>query len=317
MVRSSLPAYDIGHAISSIGQAITRRLLRLAEKQFGPPPVPYTFVVGGSMARREQTAYSDQDNGMILSDDYDAEVHAEYFANVARFVCDGLDTCGYRYCPGDIMATNERWRQPLQVWRQYFSHWIEQPEPQALLHASVLFDLRGLYGEEALLTSLRRDMLQKTRDASLFQAFMAGNALSFRPPLGIFKGFVLEKNGDNEKVLDMKARGVVPVIELARVYTLAQGIDEFNTTERLQALAEAPGGISDENIADLKDAFEFISTTRLEHQAMQIESGKAPDNLVSPEQLSSLERRHLKDAFAVVSDAQGRMARRYQANRFR
>ncbi len=317
MVRSSLPAYDIGHAVSSMGQAITRRLIELAEQQFGPPPVPYAFVAGGSMARREQTAHSDQDNGMILSDDYDAELHGDYFASIARFICAGLDTCGYIYCAGDIMAINDKWRQPLSVWRQYFEHWIEQPEPQALLDASIFFDLRCLYGEESLLTDLRRDILHKTQQASLFQAFMAGNALSFRPPLGIFKGFVLEKNGENEKVLDMKKRGVMPVIELARVYTLAQGIDELNTTERLQALADAPGGISDENIADLKDAFEFISTTRLEHQAMQIEAGIAPDNLVSPEQLSALERRHLKDAFAVVSDAQNRMTRRYQANRFR
>lgn len=317
MVRSSLPAYDVGHAISSMGQAITRRLLELAEQQFGAPPVPYAFVVGGSMARREQSAHSDQDNGMVLSDEYDAELHGEYFANLAQFVCAGLDTCGYIYCPGDIMAINTRWRQPVSVWRQYFDGWINQPEPQALLHASIFFDLRCLYGEETLVTDLRRDVLQKTQQASLFQAYMAANALAFRPPLGIFKGFVLEKNGDNEKVLDMKKRGVMPVIELARVYSLAQGIDEFNTTERLQALADAPGGISDENIADLKDAFEFISTTRLEHQAMQIETGIAPDNLVSPEQLSALERRHLKDAFAVVSDAQGRMTRRYQAGRFR
>ncbi|MGB1011908.1 MAG: DUF294 nucleotidyltransferase-like domain-containing protein [Thiolinea sp.] len=317
MVRSGLPAYDIAHAISSIGQAITRQLIRLAEDKYGPAPVPYAFIVAGSMARREQTAHSDQDNGMILSDDYDPEAHGEYFSHIATFICDGLDACGYVYCPGNIMATNEKWRQPLQVWRRYFSDWIERPEPQALLYSSIFFDLRCLYGAEHLLTDLRDEILQKTQQGSLFQAFMAGNALSNRPPLGIFKGFVLEKNGDNDKVLDMKKRGVVPVIDLARVYALAKGVASLNTTERLQAIADAPGGISDDNIADLKDAFEFISTTRLKHQALQIDAGKTPDNLVPPEQLSALERRYLKDAFSVVSDVQSTMAHNYQANRFR
>jgi CBS domain-containing protein len=146
MVRSHLPAYDIGHAISSIGQAITRRLIQLAEEQFGPPPVPYAFVVAGSMARQEQTAHSDQDNGMILSDDYDPALHEEYFINIAKFVSDGLDACGYIYCPGNIMATNPKWRQPLSVWRGYFDEWINRPEPKALLYSSIFFDLRSLYG---------------------------------------------------------------------------------------------------------------------------------------------------------------------------
>ncbi|MEZ5476466.1 MAG: DUF294 nucleotidyltransferase-like domain-containing protein [Thiolinea sp.] len=317
MVRSSLPAYDIGHAISSIGQAITRRLIALAEERFGKPPIPYAFIVAGSMARREQTAHSDQDNGMILSDEYDEATHGEYFQNIAKFVSDGLDACGYIYCPGNIMATNPKWRQPVSVWRQYFVDWIERPEPKALLYSSIFFDLRSLYGEDSLLNELRREILQKTQKGSLFQAFMAANALNYQPPLGIFKGFVLEKNGENGKALDMKKRGVVPVIDLARVYALSMGIEVLNTCERLDEIGKATGGLSAESIADLKDAFEFISTTRLEHQALQIEAGKAPDNYVPPEQLSALERRHLKDAFEVVSDVQNSMAHNYQANRFR
>ncbi len=317
MVRSSLPAYDIGHAISSIGQAIVRRLLKLAEEQFGAPPIAYTYIVAGSMARREQTAHSDQDTAMILSDEYDEQLHGEYFLNVAKYVSDGMDACGYIYCPGDVMATNPKWRQPLSVWRGYFTNWIERPDPQALLYASIFFDLRSLYGEEHLLAKLHTEILEKTRKNTLFQAYMAANALSHQPPLGIFKGFVLEKNGDNGKALDMKKRGVMPVIDLARVYALATGVSALNTCERLAAIAEVDGGISAERVADLKDAFEFISTTRLQHQALQVEAGNSPDNYVSPEQLSALERRHLKDAFEVVSDMQKSMAHSYQADRFR
>lgn len=316
LVRNSLPAYDIGHAVTSIGQAIVRRLLVLAEEKFGKPPVPYAFIVVGSMARREQTAHSDQDNGMILSDAYDPKQHGEYFLNVAKFVSDGLNACGYVYCPGNVMATNDQWRQPLAVWRGYFSRWIEAPEAQALMYASIFFDLRCLYGDERLLADLQSEVLEKTKISTLFQAFMAANALNHKPPLGFFRGFVLDKSGTNDKGMDMKKRGVVPVIDLARLYALADGVSQVNTWERLNALAEH-GGMTKSSVDDLRDAFEFISMVRLQHQATQIERGQAPDNYVPPEQLSALERRHLKDAFEVVSALQDAMTIRYHADRFR
>jgi CBS domain-containing protein len=124
MVKS-LSSYHVSHAISSIGQAITRRLLQLAEQALGPPPIPYAFLVAGSLARFEQTAYSDQDNGLILADSYQEAEHGEYFKKLADFVCDGLDACGYEYCKGGIMASNSQWRQPLSVWRNYFAKWIQ------------------------------------------------------------------------------------------------------------------------------------------------------------------------------------------------
>lgn len=319
LVNQSLPAYDIGHAITSVGQAIARRLLVLAEEKFGPPPVPYAFVVAGSMARREQTAHSDQDNCMILSDEYHAEEHGEYFLNVAKFVSDGLDACGYIYCPGDVMATSDKWRQPLAVWREYFTTWIESPQPKALMYSSIFFDLRCLHGDEKLLKTLQEGVLSKTRVQTLFQAFMAGNALSYKPPLGFFRGFVLDrdsKNAEAEKGIDLKKRGVVPIIDMVRVYALAGGLSVINTWDRLDALKES-GVLSAATVDDLRDAFEFISMVRLQHQARQVEKGQAPNNYMPPEELSALERRHLKDAFAVVAGMQESMASHYQADRFR
>ncbi len=318
LVQHSLPAKDIGHAITSIGQAIARRLLIMAEEKYGKPPVPYAFIVAGSMARREQTAHSDQDNGMILADDYNEAEHGEYFRQVAKFVSDGMNECGYVYCPGNIMATNDQWRQPWTVWRNYFRQWIDTPNGQALLNASIFFDLRCLHGDENLLTNLQNDILGRTRTSTLFQAFMASNALSHKPPIGFFRGFVLDKakSGDDEKGMDMKTRGVVPVIDLARVYALASGLPAVNTWDRLDAIA-AQGGISASMVDDLRDAFEFISMVRLQHQAKQIEKGLKPNNYVPPEELSALERRHLKDAFEVISTMQEMMSSRYHADRFR
>ncbi|MFP3345522.1 DUF294 nucleotidyltransferase-like domain-containing protein, partial [Halomonas sp. SIMBA_159] len=79
------------------------------------------------MARDEQLIVTDQDNALVLDNSFDPAQHDAYFQQLAAFVCDGLAQCGYSYCSGNIMATNAQWRQPLRVWQQYFTDWIEQP----------------------------------------------------------------------------------------------------------------------------------------------------------------------------------------------
>ncbi|BBI72633.2 hypothetical protein HAALTHF_22930n [Vreelandella aquamarina] len=127
----------VGSALSTIGRSFTRRLLELAEDTLGPPPVPYCYMVNGSMARNEQSIVTDQDNALILSDDFVPEEHDEYFHALAAFVSDGLAACGYTYCKGDVMATNRQWRQPLRVWKRYFQDWMANPTPEKLLHSSI------------------------------------------------------------------------------------------------------------------------------------------------------------------------------------
>ncbi len=310
LVEAGTRAYHVGRIISAIGEALTCRLLTLAEQAFGPPPVPYAWVIGGSQARQEQTAHSDQDNAMILDDSYDPAQHGDYFRRLATYVCDGLDACGYIYCPGDIMATNAQWRQPLAVWKRYFRRWIEQPEPEALLNASVFFDLRAIHGQSALASILMDEVLARTPKNAVFLGLMAGNALTRQPPLGFFRNFVLVKGGAHDQTLDLKLRGVVPVIDLARVHALAVGAPALNTEDRL-ALAAEGGAISSRGAADLCDALALIADVRLAHQARRLKAGEPADNFVPPESLSHFERGRLKDAFTVVRDMQAALASRY------
>lgn len=310
LVNSSLAAYDIGNLISSVGEAINQRLIQLAEQQLGKPPVDYAWLVAGSLGRMEQTAHTDQDSALIFSDAYDPKEHQDYFNALAKFVCDGLDACGYIYCPGDIMATNPKWQMTASQWLQTYTTWLRQPEPEALLYSTVFFDMRGIYGDANLFNDVIKKVLKKSGKHGPFIAQIAANALQFSPPLGLFRNFVLETGGAEAKALNLKNRGIVPITDLARTYALAGGISALNTEDRLIAAA-AKGLISEQGKSDLVDAYAFISSVRLTHQCRQIEAGKAPDNFVSPEMLSSLERQHLKDAFDVVNTMQKHLRQRY------
>ncbi len=314
LVLAGATARHVGEAVSTVNDAITVRLLELAEQALGSPPVPYAWVAGGSHARREQTAHSDQDNALILSDDATAADDA-YFERLARFVNDGLNACGFVYCPGEVMAGNARWRQPYRQWRHYFDGWIREPEPMALMLSSVFFDLRTVYGDGELLARLQSENLQHSRDNRLFLAYMAGNALKHRPPLGFFRNIVLIHGGEHDRTLDIKHQGVVPVVDLARVYALAEARPEIGTCARLRAVSGS-GSITAESARNLEDAYEFIATLRAQHQARQIRAGGRPDNFLAPETLSALERSNLKDAFGIIAMLQQTLERRLPTGRF-
>ena len=315
LANSSASALHIGEAVSLITDAVTTRLIEMAQEEIGLEPVPFVWACGGSQARHEQTSHSDQDNALIISDEM-AEEHKPYFETLAKHVTDGLNACGFVYCPGNAMASNPEWRQTLRVWRNYFNNWITKPEPKALMLASIFFDLRLVYGDQRLYKRLHLEILNKTRNNGIFTAYMASNALTHRPPLGFFRRFVLIHDGEHDDTLDIKHRGIVPITDIARVLTLSQGINATNTTERLR-IAIKLGALSEDMGENLIDALEFIASLRISHQADQISRGDNTDNYLDPDDLSTLERKHLKDAFKVIQDMQETMDHRYQLARFR
>jgi CBS domain-containing protein len=288
--------------ITDIADTVTRRLLALAEAALGPPPVPYLWLACGSQGRQDQTGVSDQDNCLFL-DDAVTDADLPYFAALAKFVSDGLDAAGYFYCPGDMMATNPMWCQPVRVWRDYFRRWVATPDPKAQMLASVMFDLRPIGGAASLFRDLQADTLAMASRNSIFVAHMVGNSLTHSPPLGLLRGFATIRSGEFKNHIDLKHSGVVPVADLGRVYALIGQLPVVNTRARLLAADDA-GIISASGARDLIEAYDMIAEIRLENQARLIRSGRKPDNFMAPSDLSDFERSHLRDAFVVVRTMQ-------------
>jgi len=314
MVNEDANSHMVGRAMSEIGRNFKQRLLELAEEKFGPPPVPYCFLALGSMARDEQLMVTDQDNAIILDNSYQVALHGAYFEQLANFVCDGLAACGYSYCTGDIMASNPENRKTRAQWEECFGDWIDNPNPQALLNCSIFFDLTGVYGRIKWAEQLNAFILRKAKKNNRFLACLAHNALNRKPPLGFFKDFVMEKDGRHNNSINLKRRGTAPLADLIRVHALAIGSQSQNSFERLEDIIEA-GILPTSKGEDLQHAMELISLVRLRHQSSDIESGIEPDNNIEPESMSDFERRNLKDAFLVLSNAQNFLKYRYTANK--
>ncbi len=308
-IESDTTGEQLGKFITTITDTVTRQLLRIAVAELGTPPCDYAWVAMGSQGRFEQSAKSDQDNALVLSDET-TDSNDTYFAAMAKIVNDGLDACGYVYCPGDVMASNPEWRQPLGKWKEYFHRWITVPEEKALMHANIFFDLRCVHGSTKLVDRLKESIRRDARKNEIFLSLMAKNAMNFQPPLGFFRQFVLERSGDHKNTLDLKAHGIMPIVEIARIRSLAAGELRISTRNRLHAAAKA-GELSQTDAANLIDALDFIEKLRIEHQSRQLQAGEEPDNYLSPKELSPLVRQNLKSAFSQVRVSQSALLNRF------
>ena len=169
--------------------------------------------------------------------------------------------------------------------------------------SSVMFDLRPIGGDRSLFSGLQKQMLKRASQNSIFTAHMISNALKHQPPIGLLRGLATIRSGEHRNQLDLKHNGIVPVVDLGRVYTLQGRLEVVNTRARITAAMSA-GIISQVGGADLLDVYDLIAAMRLDHQVTQIKAGIKPDNYLDPSNLSDFERSHLRDAFVVVKTMQ-------------
>lgn len=303
LVASHATSRQLGQAVTSVCDAVTRRLLEFALDELGPPPVPFAWIATGSQGRGELSLRSDQDNCLILEDSFTPQRHRPYFEALAKSVNVGLDVCGYVSCPGDVMASNARWRQPSAVWAQYFSDWLKRTDRNAAALAVNFLDMRTVWGEDALRRQLMAQVLPACAREAVFLGYLAAHALGNQPPLGFFRSFVLARTGAHERTVDLKVGGLLPIVDLARIFALAQGVEAVGTLQRLEDAA-GEGGLTQDGAETLQAAFEFIWQLRARHHVGQLLRGEPVSNLVAPAALSAGERRSLKDAFAAVATMQ-------------
>lgn len=309
LIRAGASADQVGRLLTTVTDALTRQLIHQAMDKLGPAPTAFAWLAFGSQGRQDQAAISDQDNGLLLSDGATGEDDS-YFKALATYVNDGLDRCGYKYCPGEVMAITDRWRQPLVGWKKQFLGWINQPSTKALMHASIFFDMRCVFGHKALFADLQQTVCNAARGNEIFLANLTANALKLTPPMGFFKHFVLEHSGEHKHTFDMKLRGIMPINDIARIHALAAGSAEIHTLARLRE-AVTNRQVTLKDARNLIDAHEFISRLRLEHQGAKLKEGSRPDNYLDPKMLSSLSRHQLRDAFAVVTSAQAALRAKF------
>jgi CBS domain-containing protein len=308
LISSGATARNINRMITTVSDAILKKVMALVMHKMDPPPVDFAFMILGSEGRGEQTLKTDQDNAIVFDDVSEAELPevSSFFLEVGKRACTMLDQIGYAFCDGDVMAQNPNWCQPLSKWMTYFLHWIHAAEPEDLLQASIFFDFRCGYGDVQLIDALRDNLHGAISRWSGFLRHMSENALYFKPPLGFFRNFVVESKGEHRDAFDIKS-AMMPIVDFARVYALKNGIPETNTLDRLARL-QNKGVISQEEYIEMEKAYGFLMQLRLtRHVTAALEHNKKPDNFINPKRLSRIEQTMLKEIFKRVEKFQDKM----------
>jgi len=301
LARAGVPSRDLGRVLSLQHDAVVTRLVDFSIWRHGAAPEAWAFLDFGSAARREFTLASDQDNGLAYAGARAGEPVDAYFARLGREVNDGLVRCGIATDNNGVLAGDHRWRMTAAAWLQTFDECLTVPDESHLIRATVAFDFRGATGGLDLAPELTA-RIRAAREHPQFMRLMARSAAGFPVALG-FRGRLAT---DSDGRLDIKRGGVVPLVNLVRYHALASGVTISSTQDRIEAVTAAGGLPRGEGDA-LAEAFAAIMAARFAHHAERIAAGETADNRIELAALAPLARGELREALAIVRQAQKRL----------
>ncbi len=304
LIHSEVSVKLITNITSAFSDAVIRRLIELTISEIGQAPVKFSFICLGSEGRKEETLLTDQDNAIIYENvpkEKEIAVNA-YFLKLGETVCNALNTIGYSYCKGKIMAMNPQWCKPLSDWEKYFTSWITTPEAQQLLDASIFFDFRCIYGDEVIVDRLRNNIADSIKLHPLFLYHLAFNTFNTKNQ-HITSGNILSDKHDDS--IDLKS-ALVPIIMFARTYSLQNSIWYTNTTERLTALKDQ-NVVSATTVDEIVFVYNFLMKLRLKNQIDLIGNKTAVSNIFNVKKLNDIELFLLKKVLSSIPDYQNKI----------
>ena len=270
MILGHADPYSVSLYISSVADAICRRILEICLEESGKPPCRFAFIQTGSAGRHEQTLSTDQDNAIIFEncEGEKLQIANRFFLSLGKKVNDLLQFVGYRLCKGGNMAGNPKWCQPLRNWKKYFSDWIKVPGPDELLEVSIFFDFRFCFGDTLLSDELREYINKDLKTSDIFFHHMAAGWERFSPSLHN----ISEGETDIKKIL-------MPLTGIIRLYSLKHVINGFSSIERIIELYSGKH-LDVTLLRETIKAWKDLTTLRLIHQASCVSNGTEPDNII-------------------------------------
>lgn len=305
LLSEGMAAVHLTRIVAELNDVMTQRLLDLIAAQHDLADIRWCWMALGSEGRYEQTLYTDQDNALIFEAE-DTDAARPRLLAFAREVNQALARCGFRLCPGDIMAGNPRWCLTSKEWRQRFADWVDTGDPEALLHGAIFFDFRALHGSARLAEDLRDWLSAYVAERPLFLRQMSENALRARPPLGPLGPL----SPFGKRYLDVKRDGVAPFSDVARVLALSRGLSATNTNERLLGWARQQH--EQRQAESWTRAIAALQTYRLQRQMQCVRDGEAMDNRLEPRTMPQFDRAVLRAALREARTAQQHLAIAYQ-----
>lgn len=264
------------------------------------------LFVMGSEGRGEQLLKTDQDNGLVVSDDYLDE--QDIVSSCQRF-SEALMNFGYPECPGKIMVNNPQWRMTSKYFSTGVKNWVINPTPEHLMSMAIFIDAHAVAGDSKLLENLRQDLFDTLDDNQFLMARFASTIDSFSlKELRWNPLHALSDHGADQ--INLKKAGIFAIVHGVRSLALENKLLETGTIARLEKLVELEQ-ISQNEAKELTEGLHFLMSLKLKAGLFELDTGKEISGDTSMNQLSSLERDLLKDALHVVKNFKASMRQHF------
>jgi CBS domain-containing protein len=309
-IEQNIPIIFISKIISEINEAITIKAIELSlEEMDKQPPVKFGWLALGSQGRKEQLLMTDQDNALVFEDVPPEKYQPtkQYFLQLSKKVTEKLNVIGFEYCPADMMASNPKWCLSLSEWENQFDSWIKTPTEDAMMMCTIFFDFDLVFGDKKLVNEMSESIFRSIESFEIFLNFLGRNALRNPPPIGFFRQFLVENDGEHKDQFDIKSRALMPLVDAARLLILSHHIkDKNNTISRFKKLAKAEPKNEDLYLSCV-DSFKILLQFRTQQGLTNNDSGR----YVDLNKLSKSEKLSLKGCFKPIKDVQELLNIRY------
>lgn len=239
-LSASLSLVEWYETVNELHDRIARKAVELCiqgmvEEGFGRPPVPYAFIVFGSSGREEATLWSDQDNGMIISD-APHEGKEEYFAELGKRITDLLEELGYAKCEGKVMCSEPLWRKTLTSWKEQLFEWSSDLNWEPVRNLIIASDMRCIAGEADLAEEWFASFYEQFRRMPGLSDAVLRNTVKHKATLNILGRVVTERFGEHAGGFDIKYGLYIPLVNSVRFLALQHGVQESSTIKRMERL---------------------------------------------------------------------------------
>lgn len=322
LMKQKIPTWELAEIITECNDRTVRKVIQLAEHEmrdagFGTPPVNYCWITMGSEGRKEQILATDQDNGLI----YEDVIHKEnekkvdqYFSLLANKIVDGLEIVGFPRCKGGVMASNPLWRKSLTDWKNTIHSWFSYLQVEDIRQFTIFLDFRPVFGNFELAKELQQHLFNEKRKHPLIYPLLVEDDVGNPVPLSFFGKFLYDNKED--ETLDLKTGGLVHFVNVLRILSLFEGIQEISTFERMKALTDKEI-FTEEEYTEILQSFQTLIDLRFKLQLQQIQESVPVSNRLIVSHLTKSQRIQLKKALTTAKWLQHRLLRMFQVRGIR
>lgn len=298
--------------ICGLVQELNARLMERAWSLIAPAHLIENscLFVMGSEGRGEQLLKTDQDNGLILRDDY---TPPDNLQSLTEQFSAALIDFGYPPCPGQIMISNPEWRMSATQFSQRVREWFIMPNSERLMNLAIFMDADTICGDAALLMSVRRSQMQFTADSDVMLSRFAGAANAFGSEGGWWNKIL--GMTPKQDFFNIKREAIFPIVHGVRSLALKYCIFQTGTAARIEALIKSEH-LSTEMGQDLTQSLLLLIELRFKAGLKDIDSGQPVSGRVDLDCMSSLDRDLLKETVNVVRRFKSLLIQQFKLDAF-